>query len=242
MANETEPRVALVTGATSGIGRAIAIRLAKDGFEVVVHGRDARRGAEVVEEIESGGGRARFMAADLGDRSDVARLASAVGDVDVLVNNAGLGWLGPTADLDVDTFDRMFAVNVRAPYFLVAAFAPTMAERGRGSIVNIGSIAGEVGVAGGAAYGATKASLTSMTKAWAAEFSPRGVRINTVASGPVYTSVTPPEAIEAVVKTTLMDRAADPEEIADVVSFLASSQSSYVTGAMLPADGGRIAV
>lgn len=242
MANETEPSRALVTGATAGIGRAIATRLAKDGMDVVVHGRDPDRGGEVVEEIERGSGRARFVRADLGDRADVARLASAAGDVDVLVNNAGLGWVGPTADLDVDTFDRLFATNVRAPYYLVAAFAPAMAERGHGSIVNIGSIAGEVGIARGAAYGATKASLTLMTKAWAAEFSPRGVRVNTVASGPVYSSVTPREQIEAVAKSTLMHRAADPEEIASVVSFLASPRSSYVTGAMLPADGGRIAV
>ena len=121
---------ALVTGATSGIGRAIALQLASDGAEVIVHGRDAARGAATVEAIAAAGGRARFVAADLGDPADVRRLATEVGDLDVLVNNAGFSWFGPTADLDVDTFDALFASNVRAPFLLVAAFAPGMAARG----------------------------------------------------------------------------------------------------------------
>ena len=95
-----------------------------------------------------------------------------MGEVDVLVNNAGFSWFGPTADLDVSTFDALFASDVRAPYFLVAAFAPKMAANGKGSIINVSSMSGQIGLSGGAAYGATKAALSSMTRAWAAEFSP----------------------------------------------------------------------
>ena len=128
--------VALVTGATSGIGRAIALKLASDGFYVIVHGRDASRGKETIQEIESKGGRGRFVPADLTAPGDIARLASDAGAVDVLVNNAGFSWFGPTADLDVATFDSLLASNVRSAYFLVAAIAPKMAERGAGSIIN----------------------------------------------------------------------------------------------------------
>jgi NAD(P)-dependent dehydrogenase (short-subunit alcohol dehydrogenase family) len=235
-------RTALVTGATSGIGRAVAMRLAADGAEVLVHGRDAERGAQTVDEIQREGGQARSISADINQPVDLRRLADEAGDVDVLVNNAGMAWFGPTNELDLDIFDRLFAANVRAPYFLVAAIAPKMAAKGAGSIVNVGSMAGEVGMVGGAAYGATKASLDAMTRSWAAEFSPSGVRINTVASGPVYTAIQPRETTDAVGATTLLDRAAEPEEIAELIAFLASPRASYITGATIAADGGRTAV
>ena len=127
------------------------------------------------------------------------------------------------------------------PYFLVAAIAPRMATRGEGSIVNVGSVAGQVGLAGGAAYSATKASLAAMTRSWAAEFSPSGVRVNAVAPGPVYTS-SPRERIQALGDTTIVKRAGDPSEIAEVISFLASPRASYVTGTVFAADGGRGAI
>ena len=241
--NHLDGQRALVTGATSGIGRAVALQLARDGAEVVVHGRDAGRGAETIEAIAAAGGKARFVAADLRDAADVQRLASDVGDVDILINNAGISHFGPTKELDVSTFDKMFASNVRAPFFLVAAIAPGMAARGRGSIVSVSSMAGGVGLAGGAAYGATKASLEAMTRAWAAEYSASGVRVNAIAPGPVYTS-TPsgPEFITALGETTPMHRASQPEEIAEVVAFLASPRASYITGTTVPADGGRRAI
>src|SRR6476646_7125235 len=221
-----EGQRALVTGATSGIGRAVALQLARDGAEVLVHGRDAARGAQTVKEIAEAGGKARFVAADLGDAADVQRLAGEVGDVDILINNAGISLFGPTAE-----------------FVLVAALAPGMAARGRGSNVNLSSMAGGVGLVGGAAYGATKASLEAMTRAWAAEYSASGVRVNTVAPGPVYTP-TPsgPEFITALGETTPMHRASQPEEIAEVIAFLASPRASYMTGATVAADGGRRAV
>ena len=233
---------ALVTGATSGIGRAAAEELSRHGAEVVVHGRDAARGSAVVDSITAEGGKARFVAADLSDVAQLGDLVEWAGPVDVLVNNAGFSWFGPTADLDVTTFDRLFAANVRAPYFLVAALAPKMAARGTGSIISLASMAGQIGLAGSAAYGATKATLTSMTRSWAAEFSPSGVRVNAIAAGPVLTAGAAPERIEALGATTLLSRAAQPGEIAEVIAFLASPRASYITGAVFAADGGRTAI
>jgi NAD(P)-dependent dehydrogenase (short-subunit alcohol dehydrogenase family) len=240
--SELPAPVALVTGATSGIGRAAALKLAADGFSVLVHGRDGARGASVVDEIVAAGGRARFAAADLTDAADLERLAAEAADVDVLVNNAGFSWFGPTADLTPAAFDAMFAANVRSAYFLVAAIAPLMAKRGAGSIINVGSMAGQIGLPGGAAYSATKAALASLTRSWAAEFSPQGVRVNTIAPGPAYTDGAAPERTAALGRTTLLGRAAEASEVADVIAFLASPKAAYITGAVIAADGGRTAV
>src|ERR1700710_2845848 len=141
---------ALVTGATSGIGRATAVLLGSRGAHVLVHGRDAGRGEQVVKEIETTGGTAAFVAADLSDPTDVTRLVEEAGHVDILVNNAGRSWFGPTAELDQGTYDGLFDANVRSAYLLTAAFAPRMAATGGGAVVNLNSMAGLVGLAGGA--------------------------------------------------------------------------------------------
>ena len=238
----TEIRAALVTGATSGIGRAAALKLAGEGFRVLVHGRDADRGVSVVEEIELSGGSAEFLAADLNDVSAVQELAEVAGAVDVLVNNAGFSWFGPTTDLTLETYDKMFDANVRSAYFLTAAIAPKMAERGHGVVINVGSMAGQIGLVGGAAYSATKAALASFTRSWAAEYSPAGVRVVTVAPGPVYTGGSSRESLTARGKTTPLGRTAEAEEIGDVIAFLASPAASYITGAVIPVDAGRTAI
>jgi NAD(P)-dependent dehydrogenase (short-subunit alcohol dehydrogenase family) len=233
-------QTALVTGATSGIGKAAALTLAEHGATVLVHGRDASRGAQVVDQIQRAGGHARFVAADLGDPAAIAQLAAETGRIDILVNNAGSSWFGPSSELDTPTYDRLFDGNVRSAYLLTAALAPAMAGNGGGVIINLSSMVAAVGLPGGAAYSATKAALVAMTRSWAAEYGADGVRVNAVAPGPVFTEGA--KNTIALGKTTLLGRAAQPEEIAETIAFLASPRAGYITGAVIPVDGGRTAV
>jgi NAD(P)-dependent dehydrogenase (short-subunit alcohol dehydrogenase family) len=239
---ELEGRKALVTGATSGIGRKAAEQLARAGAEVIVSGRDAQRGKQTVAAIEAAGGKARFVAADLYDLDSVGHFAEEAADVDILVNNAGIYDFKPTAEQSVESYEAMFDVNVRAPYFLTSAIAPKMAARGSGSIVNVGTMVEDFGMPAASVYSATKAALASLTRTWVSEFSPSGVRVNTVKAGPALTEGTGIETAETVGGTTPMARYADPAEIAEVIVFLASPRASYVTGADVAVDGGRTAV
>ncbi|MER7645213.1 SDR family oxidoreductase [Streptomyces sp. NPDC126522] len=236
---------ALVTGGTAGIGRAVAIQLAQDGADVIVHGRDADRGASVVTEIEAAGGKARFLQADLGAADDIKRLAHEAGDVDVLVNNAGIYKFLPTSDMTEDLFDLHMSLNTKAPYLLVQALAPGMVQRGHGSIVNISTLAAAVPTKGTGMYSASKAALEQLTQIWAAEYAEQGVRVNTVAPGPTRTPGTDAmdaDTLKAVADTTAMRRIAEPEEVASAVTFLASRRASYITGAVLEVAGGRPAI
>lgn len=228
------------------VGGLTAELLAAAGAEAVITGRSTERGAAAVRAITDRGGRARFVAADLSDLDAVRRLAQEAGEVDVLVNNAAVVPGGPTVSQDVDAFEAAFAANVRAPYFLTAALAPAMVARGSGSIVNVSTMAARIGMPGLSVYSATKAALESLTRTWAAEFSPAGVRVNAVAPGPTRTDMVlanmGEEMAGQIGKTTLLGRLAAPREIAEVIFFLATDRASCVTGAVIAADAGRTAI
>ncbi|WP_308293160.1 SDR family oxidoreductase [Streptomyces sp. TS71-3] len=202
----------------------------------------------MVEEIRAQGGQADFLAADLRDEAsarDLARRAKGlVGEVDVLVNNAGMFPFGSTEETTEPDFDAVYALNVKVPYFLVAELAPDMARRGHGTIVNISTMVAEYGANGMGLYGSSKAALVLLTKSWAAEYGPKGVRVNVVSPGPTRTEGTAVmgDALDQLAATTPAGHPAAPREIADAIVFLASDRASFVHGAVLPVDGGRIAV
>src|SRR4051812_39823241 len=189
MGTRLQGKTALVTGATSNIGRAIALAFGAEGAHVAVAGRDPGRGAAVVQAIRDGGGRADFVAAELDGSPAASRhLADEAtrilgGRVDVRVNNAAISPGSTTTSVDEAMFDRVYAVNVKAPFFLTAAIAPAMAARGGGAIVNLGSWVARLGIPVGALYASTKDALETLTRAWAAEFGPAGVRVNAISPG-----------------------------------------------------------
>ena len=241
-------KTALVTGSTSGIGRATAIALAARGAHVLIVGRDEQRAKDVVAEIEGSGGSAAFRLTTLGDlesAQDLVEWATEAGDghVDILINNAGVALLGPSMAATEAEFDETFALNVKVPFFLVAALAPAMAERGWGSIVNVSTMVASFGQAGMAMYGASRAALELLTKAWAAEYGPSGVRVNAVAPGPTRTRMmeaVPDEMVNQLAGLAPAGRVAQPEELAAAIVFLASDEASFVHGVTLAVDGGRV--
>ncbi|MFI6782098.1 SDR family NAD(P)-dependent oxidoreductase [Micromonospora sp. NPDC050276] len=247
-----ETKTALITGSTSGIGRATALKLASDGVRVVVSGRNAERGLEVVEQIRTAGGEAYFVGADLRDAQSAVELAakatqvaeSAGGTLDVLVNNAAIGTGGPTAGTEESAFDAVLGTNLKAPFYLVANLAPAMAARGRGAIVNISTLAAEVALPGLSVYGASKAALDLLTKSWAAEFGPAGVRVNSVSPGPTRTpgSEGLGEFLQVLAAQAPLGFVADPEDIAAAIAFLVSDEARFVTGVILNVNGGRTVV
>ena len=241
-------RTALVTGATSGIGKATAVALAAAGATVAVSGRDKEKGEAVVEAIRSAGGSAVFLAADLADAEAALDLAARAKDalggrVDILVNSAGIFPFGPTDSIDEPTVDAVYALNVKAPWFLVAAIAPAMAARGSGAIVNVSTMVAQFGAEGMALYGSSKAAVELLTKAWAAEYGPKGVRVNAISPGPTRTEGTAAmgDALDQLASLAPAGRPASPEEIAAGIVFLVSDEASFVHGAVLAADGGRSA-
>lgn len=242
--NEFEGKKALVTGATSGIGRAIAVKLAEQGATVYVTGRRAELGKETVELIESAGGTGHFIVADVANIDDVRKLAQEVGEVDVLVNNAGIFPFSPTPEQSLDGYQQVFDVNVRSAYFLTAALVPAMVAKGKGSIVNVSSIAAVIGTPVGSVYNASKAAMDALTRSWAVEFGAAGVRVNSVSPGPIRTEMAVTsvgEMFDEITSGVPLTRAGEPEEIAEAAVFLASDKASYITGAVLNADGGYVA-
>jgi NAD(P)-dependent dehydrogenase (short-subunit alcohol dehydrogenase family) len=240
---------ALITGGTSGIGFATARKLAQLGIHVLLVGRNAERGIKAVDEIHAAGGKADFISSDLRDAASARETAKRAielgnGQIDILINNAGIFPFGPTHEMTEEQFDRVFATNVKAPYFLVAELAPLMASRGKGAIVNLSTMAADYGAPGMSLYGSTKAAVNLLTKTWAAEYGPKGVRVNAVSPGPTRTEGTEAmgEGLEQLAAQAPAGRPATAEEIAEAIVFLATDRASFIYGAKLAVDGGRTAI
>jgi NAD(P)-dependent dehydrogenase (short-subunit alcohol dehydrogenase family) len=244
-------KTALITGATSNIGRAIAVEFSAEGAHVVASGRSPQRGAELIEEIRASGGRADFVPMHLDGSvqacntlaAEAARLLG--GGIDVLVNNAGIYPGGHTTTTDEATFDEVYAVNVKTPYFLTAAIAPAMIEAGGGVIINLGSWIARLGIPVGALYSSTKGAMETLTRAWAAEFGPRGVRVNAISPGVVHEPLlqeADPRPGDAMMAGTPAGRPGTPDAIAHTAVYLASDEAAFVHGTVIDVDGGRTGV
>jgi NAD(P)-dependent dehydrogenase (short-subunit alcohol dehydrogenase family) len=243
----------LVTGASRGIGRATAAALARAGAHVLVHyGRSAREAESLVSEIQTEGGLANAISADLGTANGAALLAkevrSIVGDrLDVLVLNAGISKAARLADYKVEDFDNLFVTNVRSPFFLVQQLLPILGD-GSNIIVISSAVArtvvGKPGLENPSilAYASTKGALETLVKNWAAILGPRGIRVNAVAPGVIDTDMSnftkTEEGREVTLGMQALKRIGKPEDVADVVAFLASDKARWITGASIPVDGG----
>ena len=247
MTNDTS--TAVVTGGTSGIGLAAARKLAQLGIHVLLVGRNPERGKKAVDEIRAKGDKADFISSDLHNAAsarEVAKKAVKLGDghVDILINNAGIYPFGPTHEMTEEQFDQVFSLNVKAAYFLVAELAPLMAGRGKGAIVNVSTMVADYGAPGMSLYGASKAAINLLTKTWAAEYGPKGVRVNAVSPGPTRTEGTDAmgEGLEQLAAQAPAGRPASADEIAEAIVFMATDRASFIHGAKLAVDGGRTAI
>jgi NAD(P)-dependent dehydrogenase (short-subunit alcohol dehydrogenase family) len=235
---------ALVTGASRGIGAAIARALDRAGARVALAARDKARLEAVASTLSND---PVVLTCDLAGIDAPARLAAQcldiLGPVDVLVNNAAIAHRGPAVDLDAGVIDRLHALNVRAPLLLVAALLPGMVERGRGSIINLSSVSAVIGTPKRAAYAASKGAIDGATRSLAVELGPMGVRVNSVAPGVVDTDLWAknkaiPGVVERIEAQIALGRWSVPDDVADVVVFLASDASRYITGETISVDGG----
>lgn len=242
-----DQKIALVTGAGSGIGQAIAQLFAAQGARVFVIDRDTAAGLATVSAIRESNGRADFHELDVSDPAAALVLASQLPPLDLLVNNAGIGHVGNLLATTADDLDRLHAVNVRGPFNLCRAFVPAMLERRRGSVINLASISGIVAVRDRLAYSVSKHAVVGLTKALALDHSHTGVRFNAICPGRVETPFVkariaeypdPEQAYRAMSSTQLTGRMARPDEIAAAALYLASDASQMVTGSNLLVDGG----
>lgn len=241
-----QDRTALITGATSGIGEAIARRFAVEGARVIISGRSQERAQQIIEDLHSEEHRADFVAVDLAAPADALRqfadqaVRVADGQIDILVLNAGVYPVGPTESLADEDLDALLAINIRAPHVLVGALAPTMADRGHGTIIVVSSWMALVGTPGSAMYTATKAADEQLARAWAAEYGPQGVRVNALAPGVTLTPGNSAyrEVLDTMTAATPKGSVVTPEQIADGAAFLASEQATALHGSTLLMDGG----
>ena len=247
-----DARVVLITGAGAGIGRATAMAFAQAGARVAVTDIDGARAAQVAEEISGTGGQAFPARLDVADEREVDRVVeetrSRFGSLDVLVNNAGVGARVATTDLPTDQWQRVLGIGLTGAFFCARAAAKPMIAQGRGAVVNVASI---MGLSGGGlypnpAYHAVKGALVNLTRAWALEWAPHGIRVNAVAPAFVRTALVESLLADAALKRAILDatplgRLIEPEEIAAAVVFLASDAAAMITGHTLPVDGGWLA-
>jgi len=245
-----EGRTAIVTGATSGMGRATALLFAGEGAAVVASGRDLGRGADLVDEIRRGGGRAEFVAGDVALPGTAERLVetcrSSFGRLDTAVACAGMLGLGSVVDVPAETWRQTLAVNLDAVFYLMRSAIPAMREAGGGAIVVVGSIAALKAFPNHAAYCASKGALLALVRQAALDCGP-AVRVNMLSPGPVDTPLIwdsaaafpdPSKAVAAVAERTVMKRLGRPEDVARAALFLASDDSAWITGTALTIDGG----
>ena len=248
--SKLQGKAAIVTGATSGMGRATALLFAREGASVVASGRDPERGAALVDEIRAGGGRAELVRGDVALQETNERLVDecrrAFGGVDTVVACAGMLGLGSATDVAVETWRQTLAVNLDAVFYLMRSTLPALQERGGGSIVVGGSIAAFKGFPNHAAYCASKGALVALVRQVAVDYGPK-VRVNLLCPGPVDTPLLwesavafpdPSKAVADAGRRTVLQRLGQPDDIARAALFLASDDSSWVTGTALTIDGG----
>jgi NAD(P)-dependent dehydrogenase (short-subunit alcohol dehydrogenase family) len=240
--------VAIVTGGGGGIGSAIARRLASEAAAVVIFDRDEEAATKVVEELRAGGHRAAFICCDIRRRTDVhsavAQVVETWGAIGVLVNNAGIGRRASFLELTEEMWNEVLTVNVTGSFTVAQEVCRVMVQTGRGCVVNVGSVAAHIAHSEQAAYATSKAALEALTRVMAFELAPLGVRVNAVLPGTVATGIIrgmlDDEARTAREKRIPLGRLAEPEEIADVVAFLASNDARYMTGSLVVVDGGLL--
>ena len=252
MPGRLEGKVALVTGASSGIGRAAALAFSREGAKVVTADVDVEGGMETVRTIQDAGGEAVFVRSDVSKAAEVEALISksveTYGRLDCAYNNAGIeGTMGPTADCTEENWDRVIGTNLKGMWLCMKYEIPEMLTRGSGAIVNVSSIAGLVGIQGRPAYAASKHGVAGLTKAAALEYAQAGIRINAVCPGIIRTPMLErplaqrPELEATLIAQVPVGRIGTPEEIAEAVVWLCSDAASFVTGHTMMVDGGYVA-